>query len=183
MPLTPRKPCGFPSDVTPRRATPADAQAIAEVHIASWQVAYRGFFPDSVLDNLSVERRRAQWDISLATVDSPIWVSESAQQVNGFIFLCPSRDADLPPPEFAELAALYVHPSAWGTGCGYALALAGLAHLRQTTAQSVIVWVLAGNMKARRFYERIGFVADGSQKDATMFNAALPEVRYRQSLR
>jgi len=40
-----------------RPATPEDARAIAEVHVASWRYAYRGLLPDDVLDRLSVEER------------------------------------------------------------------------------------------------------------------------------
>ena len=44
-----------------RDATPDDAHAIATVHVASWQVAYRGFMPDAVLDGLSVDDRARKW--------------------------------------------------------------------------------------------------------------------------
>ncbi len=169
--------------MTPRRATPADAQAIAETHVASWQIAYRGFFPDAVLDNLSVADRRTQWERALAKPDHGIWVTGEAPRVTGFISVCPSRDAGLPPPEFAEIAALYIHPLAWGTGCGRALCEAVIANLRQTPAQTATVWVLTSNARARHFYERVGFTADDTHRDITLFNVTLPELRYRQSLR
>ncbi|WP_157605345.1 hypothetical protein [Schlesneria paludicola] len=44
-----------------RRATAADAESIALVHVLSWQHAYRGIVPDSVLNHLSVEARRTTW--------------------------------------------------------------------------------------------------------------------------
>ena len=167
----------------PRRATPADALAIAATHVASWQVAYRGLFPDAVLDHLSVADRRAQWETRLAAARPTIWVTGAASDVTGFISVCPSRDTDLPPPDFAEIAALYVHPAAWGTGCGRALCETAFAHLRQTPAQTVTVWVLTANAPARHFYERIGFTADETHRDIILFNITQPEVRYRQSLR
>ena len=166
-----------------RRATPADAQAIAEIHVASWQRAYRGLFPDAVLDGLSVAARQAQWASWLAAADPIIWVSESDGRATGFISGCPSRDADAPPPHFAEITALYVHPDAWGQGCGRALCEAVLAHLRQTPAESVVVWALTGNLGARHFYERLGFALDDGRRDITLFNVTQPEVRYRHNLR
>jgi len=181
--LTRRKLRGFACGVHPRRATPADAQAIAEVHVASWQVAYRGFFPDTVLDNLSVADRQAMWAPRLAASNHTIWVTEDAERVTGFISACASRDADLPPPAFAEVAALYVHPDTWATGCGHALCDAAFTEMRHTPAQTVLVWVLTGNVRARRFYERLGFITDDTQKNITLFNITLPEVRYRLSLR
>jgi len=181
--LTRGKPLGFVSGVIVRRATPADAPAIAQVHVASWQSAYHGFFPPSVLDHLSVADRQALWGPRLASGSHSIWVSAEGEGVTGFISACPSRDADLPPPATAEIAALYVDPSAWGTGCGRVLCEAAFAHMRLTAAETVTVWVLAGNAHARHFYERLGFASDDTRKDITLFNVTLPEVRYRQSLR
>ena len=166
-----------------RRAAPADARAIAEVHIASWQVAYRGFFPDAVLDNLSLADREAMWTSRLTTASHGLWVTGDPGRLSGFISTCPSRDADLPPPEHHEIAALYVHPDAWGAGCGRVLCEAAFAAMRLTPAQTAIVWVLTANTAARRFYERIGFRPDDARKDLTLFNVTLPELRYRQSLR
>ena len=166
-----------------RRATPADATAIAATHVASWQVAYRGFFPDSVLNKLSVAERQELWEPRLAASTHTIWVTEADGKVNGFLSACPSRDDDLRPPAFAEIATLYIHPSGWGKGYGHALTQTAFEHMRQTSAQTVTVWVLVANTRARHFYESVGFAADDGRKDITLFNVTLPEIRYRQSLR
>jgi RimJ/RimL family protein N-acetyltransferase len=166
-----------------RRATPTDARAIAEVHVASWQVAYRGFFPDIMLDTLWVDEREALWAPRLAQSSHDIWVTGESPRVTGFLDLCPSRDADRPPPQCAEFAALYIHPDAWGTGGGRALCEAAFSQLRETEVETVIVWVLAGNAPARHFYERLGFRVDDAHKEITLFDVTLPEIRYQQSLR
>lgn len=168
---------------TVRLATLADAQAIAETHVASWQVAYRGFYPDDVLDQLSVADRRALWEPRLASGKHTIWVTEDKGRIAGFLAACPSRDPDLPAPGVAEIAALYVRPDYWGQGCGHALCQAAFAHMRETPAQTVIVWALSANSAARHFYESIGFAADDARKDITLFGVTLPEMRFRQSLR
>lgn len=166
-----------------RRATPADAAGIARVHVASWQVAYRGFFPAGVLENLSVADRTAQWAGRLAQPDPTIWVTGDATRVTGFLDLVASRDADLPAPAAAEIAALYVDPTAWNTGCGHALCAAAFAHLRETnTVQTVFLWVLTANARARRFYQRNGFAPDDVEKSVTLYGTTLSEVRYRQGL-
>lgn len=45
--------------VRPARIT--DADGIAEVHVRSWQAAYRGLMPQEVLDGLSVAQRAEGW--------------------------------------------------------------------------------------------------------------------------
>jgi hypothetical protein len=43
-----------------RQAILEDAEAIAKVHVASWQAAYKGLMPAEFLASLSVERRKTQ---------------------------------------------------------------------------------------------------------------------------
>lgn len=40
-----------------RRATVADAAAIAEISVRAWQTAFRGIVPDERLDAMRVEQR------------------------------------------------------------------------------------------------------------------------------
>lgn len=44
------------------------------------------------------------------------------------------------------------------------------------------LWVLKGNVAARRFYERAGFGADGAEEAFEVDGVAAPEVRYRADL-
>jgi L-amino acid N-acyltransferase YncA len=155
-------------DVTIRLAVVSDAPAVAGVHVRSWQAAYRGLMPDSLLDNLSVEARTAGWAREIPS--GQVWVALSGDQVVGFASAGPSRDADAA----YELYAIYLLPTAWGTGLALPLAEAAIG-----SEQDVIVWVLDENERARRFYERLGFQADGVTRDETLGSAVLKEVRYR----
>lgn len=42
----------------------------------------------------------------------------------------------------------------------------------------MLLWVLEGNARARRFYERSGFRADGTEEPFEVDGVAVPEVRY-----
>jgi GNAT superfamily N-acetyltransferase len=50
-----------PRALTIRRATAADARAIAGVHVASWRVGYRGLVSQQKLDRLDVDEREQRW--------------------------------------------------------------------------------------------------------------------------
>lgn len=54
----------MPSALTIRRATPADARSIAELHVHSWQWAYRGLLPDAFLLNKQTSPAEALWRTS-----------------------------------------------------------------------------------------------------------------------
>jgi RimJ/RimL family protein N-acetyltransferase len=60
-----------------------------------------------------------------------------------------------------------------------AAAVDGLRQARFTTAT---LWVLEGNGRARRFYERAGWAPDGTHKDDVLAGTPIREVRYRRSL-
>ena len=53
----PTGPEGYPVAMRIREAEPKDARAIAEIHVRSWQAAYRGQLADDYLDELKVEDR------------------------------------------------------------------------------------------------------------------------------
>lgn len=61
----------------------------------------------------------------------------------------------------AELYALYVTPGWWSTGTGRALMHQVLEETRREDYPRIILWVLARNARARRFYERAGFRPQG----------------------
>jgi RimJ/RimL family protein N-acetyltransferase len=48
--------------------------------------------------------------------------------------------------------------------------------------REVTLWVLEGNDRARRFYERWRFEPDGSTKTDERFGFPISEIRYRRSL-
>jgi hypothetical protein len=45
-----------------------------------------------------------------------------------------------------------------------------------------VLWVLAGNERAIRFYERNGWIADGATQTETLHGAEVNEVLYRRAL-
>jgi GNAT superfamily N-acetyltransferase len=81
----------------------------------------------------------------------------------------------------AELYALYVHPAWWSTGTGRALMERVLARSSRAGYSSITLWVLRDNQRARRFYEKAGFAADGATNVLTGLGG-VPELRYRRTL-
>jgi ribosomal protein S18 acetylase RimI-like enzyme len=79
--------------------------------------------------------------------------------------------------EVGELYALYVTPAWWSAGAGRALMGSVLSALAAGGYRRVVLWVLADNARARRFYERAGFAADGGTNILTGLSGVL-EVRY-----
>lgn len=159
-------------------ATPDDCAAIAGVHIASWQHAYRHLLRPAYLDALSVERREAAWRQVLAQGRSELLVARVDGQVAGFASFGACRDGDATPGR-GELWALYAAPRVWTQGVGLGLWQAARARLAALGFQEASLWVLAGNTRAIRFYETVGFAPDAaSAKDLELGGALVREIRY-----
>ena len=167
-----------------RRAVPTDARSLAEVHVASWQSAYRGLLPDALLSGLSVTRREESWQRLLTDPEQPTWAYEQEGRVVAFASIGPCRDADKDPSTVAELMTMYTLPEVWGQGVGRALWAVVLEHLGATTYREITLWVLTDNARARRFYERAGFRPDGTTRTETRSGGVLLfETRYARAPR
>lgn len=170
-----------------REATVADAAAIARVHVASWEVAYRGLVPRAVQTTTTVALRTVQWRPILsgeaAYPGSVNLVALMDGEVVAFACHGPSR-ADLWPPPSAggEIYAMYAKPAAWGRGVGRALMDASVAGLRDAGHIDALLWVLRGNTRARRFYERMGWMQDDGARDQESERLPVPAVRYVRAL-
>jgi GNAT superfamily N-acetyltransferase len=93
---------------------------------------------------------------------------------------CPAA-TDSPQAAVAELYALYVLPAWWSTGTGRALMQRVLDEVRAEGYQRITLWVLAGNARARRFYERSGFRLSGATHVLHGLGG-VPEVCYEREL-
>lgn len=63
-------------------------------------------------------------------------------------------------PEW-ELASMWVSPEVRGSGCADLLVSAVVEAVRAESAPYIVLWVAAGNSRARAFYLRAGFAPTG----------------------
>jgi RimJ/RimL family protein N-acetyltransferase len=149
-----------------RPGTPEDAEATARVHVESWAAAY-------TLEGPTLEQR-----LDLHRRSPPSFVAEVDGEVVGFVGVGPSRDADAE----GELYTIYVHPDHWGSGVGRGLIRAGERRMCELGYGRVVLWVLAGNERAERFYKSAGWIADGQRRTIEFVAQSIPEVRYTKQL-
>jgi len=165
-----------------REAEPKDAEAIAGVHVRSWQAAYRGQLTDEYLDALSVEERLEQHRGALRTPgEHRTWVAVEDGRIVGFAVTGPSQDADAD-ERTGELYAIYLEPDRFGSGIGKTLSDHAIRDLHERGFRTATLWVLETNTGARRFYEREGWSTDGLTTSERVDCEMRPTVRYRTSL-
>ncbi|MFI5755022.1 GNAT family N-acetyltransferase [Streptomyces sp. NPDC051569] len=160
-----------------------DCAAVATVRVRGWRFAYAGLMPQPYLDAMSVEEDTARRREYLTRGDRRVvdLVAERDGRIAGWGCYGPSRDEDAPAGA-AEVYALYVLPERLSTGVGRALMDALLSRTASEGYPALLLWVLAENDRARRFYEKAGFTPDGAAEPYDVGGVAVPEVRYARAL-
>ena len=183
-----------------REARSGDEHDLATVRVAGWQQGYAGIVDSEYLASLSVEENEARWSKILehhlgsrrVLVFDDQTNAEEPSSVVGYSTFGPYRiatgdDKTMEIGEFAkpgtigEIYGFYVHPDHWGSQIANELMNATLSALIDDEWPSARLWVLKDNGRARRFYERHGWRADGAQAPLTVGGNPL-EVRYQRNL-
>ncbi|MFF7898245.1 GNAT family N-acetyltransferase [Streptomyces sp. NPDC007920] len=171
MNATPTKP-----QITVRDMTEQDIEDVSALRVRGWQHAYAGLMPQTYLDGLSIAEDAARRRAYFADVSSGMTnlVAQTADGTVGWASFGPARGEDIPQDD-GELYAIYARPDLIGTGIGRAL-LKEVLH--RASYPGLRLWVLEGNVRARRFYERAGFSPDGAVCADEVAGVPVPEVRY-----
>lgn len=140
--------------------TSAEIEGKGYVHWKAWQEAYTGLVSQDFLDGRTLEKCvRQAYDRPDNTL-----VARDGERVIGFATYGPYRWEDL--PETGEVMAIYVLKEYYGQGVGRALMEKALEVL--SGYGRVALWVLKGNERAIRFYEKCGFRFDGTENTLTL---------------
>lgn len=167
-----------------RVGTLDDVGAVAALHVLSRKVTYRGILPDETLDAFNVGAFWQYWANRVAKDAGThrLLLAEENGELRGFSYLGPGDEEDEVPPDTGVLNALHVHPSAQGRGLGRSLMDRCLRTFAEMGFSRAVLWVLEGNDRARRFYERGGWRHDGTVRDAPFGQAVTRQLRYERSI-
>ena len=140
-----------------RPARPADAAAIARVHVETWRTTYAGTLPDTFLRRLSVPEHTARWTRMLRPGgDTVLVVEDGGAGIVGFGSAGPARQDQMPAGDWqGEIYTLYLLTDWQGRGLGRALIHGLFDRLAEAGLVHVALWVVAAN-PTRFFYEAMG---------------------------
>ncbi len=149
---------GRVDSVTPRRAGPEDAEAVADLLIRSRRAAL-GAIPAAVHSDADVR----EWIRTVVIPEREVWLVEDAgSRPLGVLVL----DEDW-------VDQLYVDPSF--TGMGWGSRLIQLAKSRRPAGLQL--WTFVTNTEAQRFYLRHGFVV-AETTDGSGNEEKAPDIRF-----
>jgi GNAT superfamily N-acetyltransferase len=162
-----------------RDAGPEDAAALARVRSLSWRSAYDGLLPAELIGLAAgpggETRQRAF--LTEEPARRALLAEEDGEAV-GMAVYGPDREDD----DGAELYVIYVLAEYWSKGVGGPLMDRVIEGVRAGGYPRLALWVLAGNERARRFYERYGF-AISDKKITERHGHVTHEIRYERDVR
>ncbi|MBM2623476.1 GNAT family N-acetyltransferase [Actinoplanes sp. LDG1-06] len=166
-------------DVSLRTASESDLVAVGAVHQSSRVAAYAGILPAATLELRTAEAfgewwsERYRWERETHRMT----VAVSASAVVGFTYVGLSET-----PGATELYAIHVLPSLVGTGVGRLLMVDALSALASFGEPRAVLWVLAANTRARKFYEAGGWTLDGATRREPVNGEPVDQLRYTRTL-
>jgi GNAT superfamily N-acetyltransferase len=161
-----------------REATAADVDAVAALFLRCWRASYADVLPAHVIDVFDEASAHELWQRALGAPKAGTRgvVAVEDGRIVGVIRM--GRD----PEEAAagHVFSLYVDPDAQGSGVGGRLLVEADAWFRSEGLAEATLWVFEANDRARAFYSRHGWSADGGVRVEPEFGE--PEVRLRRRL-
>ena len=164
-----------------RQARAEDAHAIGAVTADAWRGAYRGIVPGEFLAAMTAEGQVEHFRRQLGGGER--WVVEEDGQIVGFVSFGPPREGRDQEPGAGEVWALMVRTAAQRRGHGRTLLTRAAERLDARGYGTGLLWVLEAYQAGRRFYEAMGWRADGERKLLRLGPADVPALRYRRPLR
>lgn len=164
-------------------------QHMSLLHALGWRAAYRDWIPDSFLsENVTDDRwiptfRKNYRDgtyrgLLLYAGDAPLCCATyGPARVDASGTICKFSSPDL--AGWGELVSLYGHPEHWRQGYGSIIMEEVLKRLHAAGYPGCFLYVLRENDRARRFYEKYGFVWDGHSLEVPLTpETVLTDLRY-----
>lgn len=180
------------ADATVRPATLSDAAEIARIQLDVWRTAYADLLPEAVLAELDAQEAELTWRQTVEQGPAQVFVAVEGEWLVGFCAAGPAPEdetagADGTPAKDSATVALVstlLVESRWGRRGhgGRMLAEAGAA-MRAVGSTRGIAWVPEPDKATLRFYQRAGWVADGTVRTLDAGGRPLREVRLTGTLR
>ena len=146
---------------TLRPATAADLPAIDRVYREGFTATFAHLYSTEDFNAFLDQVTPAAWRAEYEDPGYAFHVAESDGAVAGFAKLGPSALPHAPPGRSIELRQLYILKAWHGTGVGVALMDWTIAEARRRGADHLNLSVFVDNTRARRFYDRYGFIFRG----------------------
>lgn len=146
-----------------KQATIADADNLGEVHAAAWKQAYVDIMPQEFLNTITTQNCSNEFLKNSNNTLMRYYIVYLLDKPVGILYISLSNAVNLKNIS-GEILALYILKDSCGKGYGTVTIDFAVHQLKSLSCKKIILWVLECNKKARKFYERNGFLFTGVKR-------------------
>lgn len=149
-----------------------DLFLISNIYESSWKYAYKDIIPQNCLNSIP----KGRWIKSITKEGMNNLVLIEKGIPIGTASFCKSRWERY--NSYGEIVSIYFLPDYMGKGYGNHLLEKCIEELKSFGYDKLLLWVLEDNLRARRFYEKNGFVCSDEYINDNIGGKGLREVMY-----
>lgn len=150
-----------------------DRFEISRIYEESWRYAYKDIIPQNYLESIPagcwVTKLDKEGRNTLVLIEKDAYIGTSSYGKSRF----PDFDG------FGEIVSIYLLPEYMGEGYGKELLEATVDALVKLGYRDIFLWVLEENYRARKFYEKAGFVQSNYYLKDNIGGKEIREIQYQ----
>lgn len=161
-----------------RLAERCDVDELGKIQTSSWKSAFSSILSSDTLEIYTdvvkcTEMLERVFDANRGN----LYIASLNGKPCGELFWCETGE-DM--PQNAQIIAIHSLENSWGTGIGKAMMNRALSDIQIRGKSIVSLWVFKDNLRARKFYEKCGFIYSGEEKNSNFGDVI--EVKYIKQL-
>ena len=142
-----------------------DAATLAFIQTESWKAGFKDILSESILARYTqIDKTTAMYQHLLEHKIGNGYLLKVQGNPHCIAWWSAARDEDM--PNYAELICIHSLPNQWRKGYGKKMMNTVLHDIKDAGHSRVMLWVFEDNIRARRFYETLGFTITGKTKKA-----------------
>ena len=139
-----------------------DSEMLGKIHSESAQAGFKGIIQDNMLKEVfSMERRAKRFADELSSGSPKTAIVLEENEPAGLISFGSCRYGNRD-KSWTEIWRVYVIKEFWGSGAAEGLTEWGINEIKKEGFKNIELWVLEKNIRAKSFYERVGFKYDNT---------------------
>lgn len=151
-------------DYSVERVKIGDEEILAYIQTESWKAAFKDILDEETLKQYTqLDKAREMYKTLLQQNSRNGYLLKVEGEPHCMAWWGASRDEDM--PDYAELICIHSLQNKWRKGYGRKMMDRVLQDMKADGWEKAMLWVFEENLRARAFYEALGFAANGKKKE------------------
>jgi len=156
-----------------RKVQIGDENTLAYIQTESWKLAFQQILSKEVLEKcINIDKAKEMYTNLLLNKLGNGWILSVDNMPHCIAYWDKTRDEGM--SDYAELICIHSLQRNWGKGYGSMMLEHVIGDIKAAEFDKVMLWVFEENIRARKFYEKYGFIA--TEKKKTYYDAV--EIMY-----